>query len=617
MTKTSKLSLVASLLLFAACTDDDLGPDEDPIDDCVTCDGKDDRFGIADASPMADAILMVVNTMPEIDLQAVVRLSRRAAMSIAEARSTQLLGIEVGRIQTLRDLDDVPYVGRGTFLRLVHYIESNTLDAPCTGGTEFVGNVVIKTVRDLVPLQAVTRITGSLTIDASDRPSLDGLEKLRCVSRLVIRGNTHLTRIDGLRNLQEVTGSVVIEDNDELPNLHGLGGLARVGGDVQVSFPHSRRQDPAWHALRTVGGVLTTNRPGFHGLTSVGADVAITPYGYSSFHEHPIVMNLPRLSTVGGSLRIQGGDQLFGLSLPELTRVGHQLVASNMRTLRTLTLPKLESVGAGGVEIRLSKLSENIDLSSLVSVDGSFLADGTAGTLDVSNLTRVGALTLHAATTTDFPVLTTVASIVMTRSATFPSLREVPGSVSIDGPMWDDLGLGALENIGGSLSIVDIRQADLHGLELLAAVRGDVTLKGAGSANFTHDNMGRFASLTEIGGSLQILDNEGMADLRLFSSLKTVAKNASISSNRNLASLRGLEQLRSVGGHLSLSGAQIAGITSRITTMAPLRDLNMIAGNIFVVRHPLLPYADVMGWADKLILHHGWNGTLTVQSVGQ
>lgn len=121
--------LAAGLTVFvmAGCGQ---GPqdEEDGINDPFLVDGKADTAGIAENSPEAIGCLAVANKLSQTDLRKKVGLASNAASAIVAVR----LGDDEApgtaddvKFGTLKQLDDVPYVGPVAFSKLLTYARAN------------------------------------------------------------------------------------------------------------------------------------------------------------------------------------------------------------------------------------------------------------------------------------------------------------------------------------------------------------------------------------------------------------------------------------------------------------------------------------------------------------
>jgi len=103
----------------------------DPIDATFTsADGKADTGGIAEGTPEAIGVLATANTLSKADLKSKAKLASNAAAAIDAVRigddDTQGTADDV-QFATLKQLDDVPYVGPVAFAKLLAYAQANGL----------------------------------------------------------------------------------------------------------------------------------------------------------------------------------------------------------------------------------------------------------------------------------------------------------------------------------------------------------------------------------------------------------------------------------------------------------------------------------------------------------
>ncbi|MGE0551236.1 MAG: hypothetical protein AB7R00_29530 [Kofleriaceae bacterium] len=122
--------MTALLALASACATNDQGDTEDARDDDFLQDGKSDVGGVAEGSPVALAVLAVVNdSTREVFLEHVM-ISELATDSLLAARAGQdaVAGTDDDvRFATLAELDAVPYMGPGVFAKLVAYADPDGL----------------------------------------------------------------------------------------------------------------------------------------------------------------------------------------------------------------------------------------------------------------------------------------------------------------------------------------------------------------------------------------------------------------------------------------------------------------------------------------------------------
>jgi len=134
---------------------------------------------------------------------------------------------------------------------------------------------------------------------------------------MIISQNPALINIDGLSNIQTMSGSLWIRSNSSLANINGLGSLTTIGKELIIDFNNS-----------------LTNIDGLINLTTISTNPA----------------------TVGSNLIISGNLHLAHLNgLQNLTKIGNDLkITSNRDLIDFCGLFKLFDEGAIGgiVEIK-------------------------------------------------------------------------------------------------------------------------------------------------------------------------------------------------------------------------------------------------------------------------
>lgn len=611
---TTNIGLRVLLLSFVVasstgCLDDG----EEGIDECGNCaDGKQDTFAIADTSTLADGILMSVNTLSESDLVTRVKLTRRAAKNIVAARGAfDAANTERGRIQTLAALDAIPYVGTVAFARLRAFVEGEHLDNPCAMTPSIAGDVSIKTVQDVLALSGVRSITGTLTIDHSDRASLRGLDSIVCLGGLRITSNQHLSSLQGLGSLLRVTGDVAILDNP-IGDYHALS-LARIDGNLEVrSGWHTITNviGPAggFHALREVGGDANLDRFDSHYLRRIGGDMI-----YLSVSANvPIpkqIVDVPALATIGGALRVESGEA-DRMRLDSLREIGGTWTVKQMPWMTTISAPKLEAAAA----LVMVKYVRTIELPRLASLDSLEIdrpAYGMRASFPALEVVT-GRIRVVDAAQVEFPVLTQAGYLIAEGESTHvrvPELVDVTHDVELTGASVA-IGAAKLERIGGYLALIRSRPSTEH-WPRLRAVGGQLRVVGDPSTANVASAIGVFDSLAEVG-SLDVRSTQ-LTNLSAFPALSQIHGSAVIANNVDLVSLDGLESLRMVAGGITIAGGTLDHDYQPLASIAALRGITAMTGDV-TFRHQLqLPYASVVDWTDELYLQHGWTGRLVWQ----
>ncbi len=80
-----------------------------------------------------------------------------------------------------------------------------------------------------------SNFTGNITIHGAGIINVDGLINLQTISgNLIIKGPNNITNVDGLLNLTTVGGKLEIKGSNKLNSLEGLNNLTMVGGDLTI-----------------------------------------------------------------------------------------------------------------------------------------------------------------------------------------------------------------------------------------------------------------------------------------------------------------------------------------------------------------------------------------------
>lgn len=130
-------------------------------------------------------------------------------------------------------------------------------------------------------------VTINANLSISDNSSLlniDGLSNLNSVSgNIFIVRNQNLTNIDGLFSLPSVLGSLIISENYELNSLNGLSNITGILNFLRISHNHSLMNVDGLDNLQTINGAMNifgnnelTNLNGLENLTNVGSYLIIS-----------------------------------------------------------------------------------------------------------------------------------------------------------------------------------------------------------------------------------------------------------------------------------------------------------------------------------------------------
>ena len=442
------------------------------------------------------------------------------------------------------------------------------LDCVCS-----VSDIVIKGNDKLVDLRGfdnLRTIRGGLRIVENARlETLQGLPSVETLgefsgSSIYIDGNPMLRDLVGLPpNLLRLEGSLYIANNEDLDGLDGLpSDVALINGGIKVeSNPNLQTLaglPPTVEALETLtisGNGRLTDLEGLPtGLRQIKGALWVTRN--SSLTR---LAGLPPLLTSIGEVHISSNDSLLDLSgfADDLTINGPLTIEYN-DTLQNLGgLPEGLAVGKAvfdGHSLRVVSNKSLLDLSglpaSLQSLPGGVLLYNTPVTnLDglFDNLRVVHGLELirnkHMQNLSGIPEGTTlnrdlldwslfiVDNDSLTSLAGLPSsLIALPGGISVvDNDSLPDLtGLEGVKSVDGNLYIGkrypsnigdpcdwsvqvggNANIQSLAGLSSIEEVSGDLVV----ACNPELLGLDAFPKLEKVGGSLLLLDNEGLADL--------------------------------------------------------------------------------------------------------
>ena len=184
----------------------------------------------------------------------------------------------------------------------------------------------------------------------------------------VLNGSIDFHRSDvtmiNLPLLEQITGKVLLEDNDSLTNLLlpaltsiGASFVVRSNGVTEISLP----------ALKSIGGSVDFTEN--YTLTDIALPVLTTidSMVYIEYNEALAEISLPSLTTIMYGLYITDDDALTEFSLPLLTTVGGKIRISYNDELTDISIPTLTSVDNDENDsdyIFLNRYLTNCDLGS-------------------------------------------------------------------------------------------------------------------------------------------------------------------------------------------------------------------------------------------------------------
>jgi parallel beta-helix repeat protein len=260
-----------------------------------------------------------------------------------------------------------------------------------------------------------------------------------CVGDVIRTGNVTLSTQTLVNNFlsagckyTQITGNLTITgyngSSDPITNLCNLSELVSVGGTVTIRDFNNAANPTNLNdlaSLATIGdGVGTDN-------LVIGGSVGDQN---SSFDN----ITLAGLTTVGnGSVTINNNPNVTTISLPALTTVGattsHNLtVGTNGTGVTSINLPALTTV-SGDVTMNnavMHLVSAAVNLGNLTTVGDDMNLTRTAGSLNISSLQTVDALTISTNNLTALnpTALTAVGAFAITSNTMLTSINSTPAS---------------------------------------------------------------------------------------------------------------------------------------------------------------------------------------------
>ncbi|MEL7247083.1 MAG: hypothetical protein AAFO03_01650 [Bacteroidota bacterium] len=206
-----------------------------------------------------------------------------------------------------------------------------------------------------------------------------------------------IVNLNGLANLNTVTGFLLVENNSALTGIGGLSSLTTVGeGLLILNNPALNSLIPLTR-LTSLGGSLRVNHNGslpnllgLTGVTEVPGDLNVDGNASMMF-----LLGLNAITSVSGEVQISQNPALGSLTgLDNLASIGERLLISDNPMLVTLgNLSALESIG-GGFTLALNASLPSLEgLSALGTIGGSLVITDHAALSSLealSNLTSIG-----------------------------------------------------------------------------------------------------------------------------------------------------------------------------------------------------------------------------------
>ncbi len=368
-----------------------------------------------------------------------------------------------------------------------------------------------------------TNIEGTVTLDGLIT-NLDGLAQIQTISGdLVFEGVSGLQNLEGLNQLTQIGGSLIFESSS-MSSIEALANLEHIGDNLFVVRMASLENLKGLEKIDSIFGSLALgSNPSFQSLSNLsGLDNLKFVGGNLSLTKNMKLQDISALSNleyVGGIFGISENDMSSLEALSNLKHLGSFVLTLN----ESLTnLKGLENVNS---DLEFLRILNNQRLESLEGLEkiGSIIND-----LEIE-------LNSQLKTLTNFPNMTSVGrNFIIERNR-------------------------SLENIDGFNNITSIgNELDLYDNQSLVSIDGFSSLKSIGgffnlSSNPNVANLSGLAQLETIGSEFSIVGHNSIISLDGLDNLKQINGRLTIRSNTNLENMIALNNLRSINGRLDIS----------------------------------------------------------------
>jgi hypothetical protein len=239
-----------------------------------------------------------------------------------------------------------------------------------------------------------TIIGGDLSVEIADIENVDGLENLKDIKgNLLISGNEKLTNIDGIGNLESVGKDITIVRNSSLIDINGLGRLKKMSGDLKIINNKSLINVEGLRNIEGAAkGIYVERNNSLKDIDALSKILELegdlTIMGNDSLLR---IKGLENIEAVEGGLTIDNNsivEDLLGLK--RTARVGGSLVIQNLATVNSLKgLEALTRIGDGAIGGSLiinnvKRIEDLVGLNSLVKVGGKLTIESNISLISLN-----------------------------------------------------------------------------------------------------------------------------------------------------------------------------------------------------------------------------------------
>ncbi|WP_298494519.1 hypothetical protein [uncultured Algibacter sp.] len=410
------------------------------------------------------------------------------------------------------------------------------------GGT-YTGDVFLESQEqvDAFSLFGYKDIIGNLTIglesESTNIDDISALASIETISGYIVVKNTELLNLQGVENINTISGGFWIYKNNNLLTVTEFTSLTNFSGGFHIQ-DNPNLVTISFSGFDTVEYLFI----GFNAnLTTVVLNDLVTVNDLFRYLVNPSLTSLGEFNNftnVGGNLMVRFADQLINLQgLNNLQSVGSITIDDNQALSSLEGLDSLTEIVDEAVFFNNSQLADFQGFNSVTTIGGD---------LHITNNLSLSAMN-------GLNSLTTIGGDVLIDTNT--------DLTSIDG-------LSNLQSISGGLTISNNDQlTSLAGLSNLTSI-----------SNLEVENNDALSSLIDLNavtnlGRLVVEDNDSLLMLSAFSNL-TVLNKIAIKDNLMLTSIQGFENITTIADYFTLDNNPL------VTSIQPLSN---VSGQVDVI----------------------------------
>ena len=474
----------------------------------------------------------------------------------------------------------------------------NALSDTLAGKTRIRGNLIIgyefgfsrSSITDLTPLSNITHIAGNLIIRRNRQlVNLNGLNNLQTITGgdFRVNYNNRLTTLD-FPVLQTIEGSFEMNDNNQLTTLGNFPVLRSISEHFSV-FENNRLTTlgnfPALQSISEHFSVFENNR-----LTTLGNFSVLMSIGVGyNVYVPTLVRNVPNVSVVV-EYNPELPDDSVRSELMKFLPGGDFAVSGDIFINRII---KRTYLGDITVATQAAVNALRTTLISTDTIDGDLTIGytDTGSTSDITDLTPLGNI-VHI---TGNLIIQQNGQLVRQKSLT--NLQTIGGYFSVsNNDRLIAFDFSKLQTIGGYFSVSNNARLTAFDFSKLQTIGGYFQMND--NARLTAFN---FSKLQTIEGYFQVFQNANLSTLGNFSRLQTIEGYVNVSNHDALTTLGNFPVLDSIRGYFSVTNndtltslGSFPALTSIGTGTVPSEGQSTEGVSILVENNPKLSNCSVL-----------------------